>query len=85
MSELSPDRISAYPPFVRDEEARRRWRLVTCSALLAYGYEIGQPLSSDDRALVWCSQRALYASELLTGDGDLLEAQRIWLIELDLI
>ena len=85
MTEPTRARINPYPPYVQTDEERRRWRLVTCSALLVYGYKVGQALSSGDRALIWYAQRALFQSDLATGDGDLADYQRTWLVDLGLL
>ena len=74
-----------YPPFVRGEEAERRWRLVTYAALALYGFELGDPLTRWDRVLVWQTQRSLYGSEVETGEGELAPEQAQWLCSLGLL
>jgi len=76
---------SPYPPYVRGEEQRRRWRLVTAAALLVYGYTVGDSLDHGDRLLIWYTQRALFSSDAETGEGDLSEDQRAWLADLGLV
>ncbi len=85
MRSVPTERPTIYPPFVRDDEARRRWRLVTYAGLVTYGFEVGDTLDRGDRVLIWSVQRALYSSDLATGDGDLLPGQAAWLEDLGLI
>jgi len=78
-------RPNPYPPYVRDAEARRRWRLVTAAALTVYGYSVGDYLTSSDRRLLWYAQRAMYTSDIETGEGDIPDEHRAWLTRLGIL
>ena len=54
-----PDRVQ-YPPYVVSPEERRRWWLAEWIAAELYG--------DLDPALVWQATRAIYRSEIETGE-----------------
>jgi hypothetical protein len=85
MSELTRDASDCYPEFARDPDARRRWRLVSFSALAMYGFQVGEALSGSDRMVVEVARHSLFESDLPSGDGDLRDDQRAWLVDLGLI
>jgi hypothetical protein len=85
MSDTAQPRLNPYPPYVRGEEARRRWRMATAAALISYGFSVGDDLDRSDRMLLWQAQRSLYRSDIETGPGDLPDAHRAWLTRLGMI
>jgi hypothetical protein len=70
---------ASYPPDLHTTAERRRWRLVTRAALIAYGFELGEVLSGRDRMLIEFTRRSLYESDLETGEGDLSAEEDAWL------
>jgi hypothetical protein len=72
-------RVNLYPPYVLSEEDRRRWRLATRAAFVSYGYQPGDDLDRLERTVIWMTQRSIYWSDIPSGDGDLTDAEAVWL------
>jgi hypothetical protein len=85
MSELTHDASDRYPEFALTDEARRRWRLVTYSATVIYGFQGGEAMSGSDRMVVEFARRSLFESDLPSRDGDLRDDQRGWLVDSGLL
>lgn len=66
-----------FPPFVTSAEDKRRWELVTRAVVFAFGWQLGEQLDTQDRALIFTNVRLRYNDDsMATGDGTITGEER---------